>query len=34
MASDAPIAYYVAAGNRLKDTVEKGRLLTYGMIDH
>ncbi len=34
MASDSPIPYYMAAGNSLKITVEEGRLLTYGMIDH
>jgi len=34
MASDSPIPYYMAAGNSLKHTVEEGRLLTYGMIDH
>ncbi len=34
MASDSPIPYYMAAGNRLKCTVEKGGLLTYKMIDH
>ena len=34
MASDSPVPYYMAAGNRLKYTVEKGDLLTYGMIDH
>ena len=34
MASDSPVPYYMAAGNRLKQTVEKGKLLTYGMIDH
>ena len=34
MASDSPVPYYMAAGNRLKDTVEAGKLLTYGMIDH
>ena len=32
MASDSPIPYYMAAGNRLKNSVEEGRLLTYGMI--
>ena len=32
MASDSPVPYYMAAGNRLKHTVEEGRLLTYGMI--
>jgi len=34
MASDNPIPYYMAAGNKLKQTVEEGKLLTYGMIDH
>jgi len=34
MASNNPIPYYMAAGNRLKHTVEAGELLTYGMIDH
>ena len=34
MASDNPIPYYMAADNRLKYTVETGKLLTYGMIDH
>ncbi len=34
MASDSPVPYYMAAGHRLKHTVEKGRLLTYGMIVH
>jgi predicted homoserine dehydrogenase-like protein len=34
MASDSPIPYYMAAGNRLKHTVEEGKLLTYGMIAH
>ena len=34
MASDSPVPYYMAAGNRLKQIVEAGRLLTYGMIDH
>jgi len=34
MASDSPIPYYLAAGNSLKHTVEEGRLLTYGMIEH
>ena len=34
MAPDSPIPYYMAAGNSLKHTVEKGRLLTYGMIEH
>ena len=34
MSSDSPIPYYMAAGNRLNCTVEEGRLLTYGMIDH
>ena len=34
MVSDNPIPYYMAAGNSLKHTVEEGRLLTYGMIDH
>jgi predicted homoserine dehydrogenase-like protein len=33
MASDSPIPYYMAAGNRLKHAVEEGRLLTYGMIE-
>ena len=32
MASNSPIPYYMAAGNRLKHTVEEGKLLTYGMI--
>jgi predicted homoserine dehydrogenase-like protein len=32
--ADSPIPYYMAAGNRLKYTVEKGGLLTYKMIDH
>lgn len=34
MASISPIPYYMAAGNRLKRTVEEGKLLTYGMIDY
>jgi predicted homoserine dehydrogenase-like protein len=34
MASDSPVPYYMAAGNRLKHTVEEGKLLTYGMIAH
>jgi hypothetical protein len=34
MASDSPVPYYLAAGNKLKYNIEKGRLLTYGMIDH
>ena len=34
MASDSPIPYYMAAGNRLKLPVEEGRLITYGMIEH
>ena len=34
MASDNPIPYYMAAGNRLKHIVEAGELLTYGMIEH
>jgi predicted homoserine dehydrogenase-like protein len=34
MASDSPVPYYMAAGNRLKLTVEEDRLLTYGMIAH
>ena len=34
MTSDSPIPYYMAAGNRLKHSVDKGSLLTYGMIDH
>ena len=34
IASDSPVPYYMAAGNRLKHTVQAGRLLTYGMIDH
>jgi predicted homoserine dehydrogenase-like protein len=34
MASDSPVPYYLAAGHKLKHTVEKGKLLTYGMIDH
>jgi predicted homoserine dehydrogenase-like protein len=34
MAPASPIPYYMAAGHKLKHTVEKGRLLTYGMIDH
>ena len=34
MTSDSPVPYYMAAGNRLKHAVEKGELLTYGMIDH
>ena len=34
MAPDSPIPYYMAVGNSLKHTVEKGRLLTYGMIEH
>ena len=33
MASDSPVPYYMAAGNRLKQTVDEGKLLTYGMID-
>jgi predicted homoserine dehydrogenase-like protein len=32
MASDSPVPYYMAAGNRLKHAVEEGKLLTYGMI--
>ena len=34
MASDSPIPYYMAVGNSLQHTVEEGRLLTYGMIEH
>ncbi|CAB1060099.1 Homoserine dehydrogenase (EC [Olavius sp. associated proteobacterium Delta 1] len=34
MASDSPIPYYMAAGHKLKHRVDRGRLLTYGMIDH
>jgi len=34
IASDSPIPYYMAAGNSLKYTIEEGRLLTFGMIDH
>jgi predicted homoserine dehydrogenase-like protein len=34
MASDSPVPYYMAAGHKLKHSVEKGELLTYGMIDH
>jgi predicted homoserine dehydrogenase-like protein len=34
MAPDSPIPYYIAAGNSLKHTLEEGRLLTYGMIEH
>jgi len=34
MASDSPVPYYMAAGNKLKHAVDKGSLLTYGMIDH
>ena len=34
IASDNPIPYYMAAGNRLKYPVEEGKLLTYDMIEH
>ena len=34
MASDSPLPYYLAAGNRLNRAVEAGRLLTCGMIDY
>ena len=32
--SDSPVPYYMAAGNKLKRTVDKGELLTYGMLDY
>jgi predicted homoserine dehydrogenase-like protein len=34
IATDNPIPYYMAAGNRLKYPVEEGSLLTYDMIRH
>ena len=34
MNSDNPVPYYMATGQKLKHSVEKGCLLTYGMIDH
>ena len=34
MASDIPVPYYMAAGQKLKQAVEKDSLLTLGMIDH
>jgi len=34
MTSDSPVPYYMAAGNRMKHTIEKGILITCGMIDH
>ena len=34
MTPDSPVPYYMAAGHKLKHSVEKGSLLTYGMIDH
>jgi len=34
MASASPVPYYMAAGLKLKHSVDKGSLLTYGMIDH
>ena len=34
MASDSPIPYYMAAGQKLKHSVDKGCLLTYEMMDH
>ncbi len=34
MASGSAVPYYMAAGHKLKHAVEKGKLLTYGMIDH
>ena len=33
MAPDNPIPYYMAAGHKMKRSVDKGSLLTYGMID-
>jgi len=33
-ASDSPVPYYLAAGHKLNCAVEKGGLLTYGMIEH
>ena len=34
MTSDNPVPYYMAAGHQLRNLVEKGRLITYGMIDY
>jgi len=34
MDPDSPVPYYMAAGNKLKRTVDKGELLTCGMIDY
>ena len=34
MTSDSSVPYYMAADNSLRYTVEEGRLLTYGMIEH
>jgi predicted homoserine dehydrogenase-like protein len=34
MTAESPVPSYMAAEHRLKHTVEKGRLLTYGMIEH
>ena len=34
MTPDSPVPYYMAGGHKLKHAVDKGELLTYGMIDH
>jgi len=34
MAPDNPVPYYMAAGHQLKHRIDKGKLLTYDMIDH
>jgi predicted homoserine dehydrogenase-like protein len=33
MTSGSPVPYYMAAGYKLKHSVDKGKLLTYGIID-